>query len=136
MPTVAHLSRNTFWFLTICLAVGIGVVLIDRGTNAQVVTAMPKAIAEESQLIAMPLFSEQGQSCFVLIDKQKSTMCVYSYNVYKPQNVRLQLVAARNYSQDLDLNEFNCAEPTPTDIRNILKQSSAAEAVQEEVTKQ
>lgn len=53
-----------------------------------------------------------------LLDRTSGTMCVYQW---LPSARKLRLMAARNYTFDLQLDEYN-TEPLPRDIKKLVEQ--------------
>jgi hypothetical protein len=74
----------------------------------------PPAIGVAGNLVLMPAqFSQNTWGCYVL-DAEKRNLCAYQYY---PGMSQLRMVAARNFSQDLDLKNWN----TTPDIREVQK---------------
>ncbi len=59
-----------------------------------------------------------GQQLIVLIDKQRSTMA--TYHIAFPSG-QCSLRSVRNFRWDLEMDEFNGAEPSPEKIQALLE---------------
>jgi hypothetical protein len=70
------------------------------------------------------MLMQQGQNAVganqvVLVDTEKQVMSVYWI---APDTGVIQLKSVRNISADLQLDEFNGSDPTPSKVRSILTQ--------------
>jgi hypothetical protein len=70
-------------------------------------------------------FSANRFGCY-LMDVDAQTLCAYMFD---PTGRQLHLVAARSFKHDRRLENFNTAEPSPTDVLEILRKEAAAERV-------
>ena len=61
-----------------------------------------------------------------LIDPKTRTMCVYRYLA---NTNKLQLLAARNVSYDLQLDDYNNAAKTPREIREVVEKQKRIDDV-------
>ncbi len=81
-------------------------------------TSNPTSAGNERMLL------QQGQNAFganqiVLVDTTKQVMAVYWI---APDTGVIQLKSVRNIASDLQLEEFNAADPAPSKVRGILSQ--------------
>ena len=54
-----------------------------------------------------------------LVDSANGTMAIYEW---APQGRKLHLLAARNFTFDLQLDDYNNSEPLPRDVQALVKQ--------------
>jgi hypothetical protein len=57
-----------------------------------------------------------------LVDSASGTMAVYEWVPDRLQGRKLHLVAARNFSFDLQLDDYNNSDPLPRDVQSLVKQ--------------
>lgn len=69
---------------------------------------------------AFPLQIAPGFEGIVLIDRRHSTLCIYQYLARNPSHERLALLAARSFRYDCQLDDYNNADPRPSEIRQWL----------------
>ena len=69
---------------------------------------------------AMPIQLMHGIQGIVLIDKKNYSLCIYQYQQHRPGQQRLVLLAARSFRYDIQLQEYNTAEPTPTTVKQLI----------------
>ncbi len=62
-----------------------------------------------------------GQQLVLLVDEQRQTMATYHVQVESGQ---ISLRGVRNYRWDLQMEEFNGAEPSPEKIQALLRTRS------------
>ncbi len=75
-----------------------------------------------SDVIALPV-NIRGNDAIALIDKSQQTICLYQYQPQLPLHRRFELLAARSYKFDMQLTDYNNAEPRPTDVEKIIQQA-------------
>ena len=96
------------------------VVLLGRGQSP---TLLPAAWAQNQLpigggagvFIVPAQFSPNTYGCY-LMDIDTQTLCAYQYF---PPDKKLKLVAARNFRYDRRLGNFNTADPTPQEARQL-----------------
>ncbi len=107
------------WIVVILLAAVAG------GLLSQLVVSVADAQAQ-------PTTSTRGERVFVaagqisgetyglyLVDYENETICVYEY---VPRDRRLRLRAARTYTFDAQLDEYNTDEPLPREVKELVEQ--------------
>jgi hypothetical protein len=57
-----------------------------------------------------------------LVDSASGTMAIYEWVPDRAQGRKLHLVAARNFTFDLQLDDYNNSEPLPRDVQALVKQ--------------
>ncbi len=78
----------------------------------------PTSTANENMLMHSG-FSSTGANQVILVDTAKKVMAVY---FIAPDTGGIQLKSVRNLAADLQLEEFNGADPSPSKVRSILSQ--------------
>jgi hypothetical protein len=73
------------------------------------VSVVPLQLGRESYGIAM-------------VDAKSETIWIYEINSRAPAHSRLKLVAARSWHYDKMLEEYNSAQPKPSEVKNIIEQ--------------
>jgi hypothetical protein len=66
---------------------------------------------------------------FLLVDKRNHTLCLYETR-QRTDHERLTLLAARSFRQDVQLENFNCGEPSPQAVQALLEQARALQTGQ------
>ena len=90
----------------------------------------PQPIAGGAGLFLMPAqLSSSTWGCYVM-DVDAQTLVAYQYY---PGDRKLRLMAARDFSYDRFLKEFNTDDPSPSDVKNLVeKDRNKARQKQEE----
>jgi len=79
---------------------------------------VPQPIAGGAGLFLMPAqMSPSTWGCYVM-DVDAQTLVAYQYY---PGDRKLRLMAARDFSFDRFLKEFNTDDPTPADVKNLVE---------------
>jgi hypothetical protein len=113
-------------FVLALLACAAGWLMLEAGRGGLTAQAQPTAPEAAGSLIAVT--GQVGQDAYgmFLIDPRTRTMCVYRY---QPGTNKLQLLAARNVSYDLQLDDYNNAAKTPREIREIVEKQKRIDEV-------
>lgn len=103
--------------------------LVAMLCRSEGVSLLPAALAQRQAPIAggaglfvMPAQLSANQWGCYLMDVDRGTLCVYQY---QPGSIRLQFVAARNFTNDLKLANFNTL-PTPREIGDLVSKQEQA----------
>jgi hypothetical protein len=116
-PTAKRLS----WLLSLNLIamIVVAVVLLSRGATPGMPAAfaqMPQPIAGGAGLFLMPAqFAQSRYGCYVM-DVDRQTLIAYEYF---PGDRMLRLAAARDFSFDRELRNFN-TQPSPAEVQDML----------------
>jgi hypothetical protein len=96
----------------------------SQPAGAQV--ALPEAQAAQGSVVAVP--GQIGPDAYglYLIDTQRRTISVYQY--IGGSGKELRLLAARTYSYDVQLDEYN-TKPSPREIKSLVEQHKRLENV-------
>ncbi|MFQ5430103.1 MAG: hypothetical protein ACE5E1_07305 [Phycisphaerae bacterium] len=110
--------QTVLWVIALLLAI-IATALVMRPSN---LLNLPKAYGEAPMLGAKGLFAFTGQLDknsygLFMLDVDNSNVWCYQY---VPGRGRLKLVAARSFLYDRYLENLNCAEPTPAQVKLLL----------------
>jgi hypothetical protein len=127
---LSHRRRRRQTLLVVALYVNAGLLLslllavMSRGSAsayaAPVTGAQP--IAGGNGLYLMPgQFANNIWGCYVM-DVGRQTLCAYEYVQGRKQ---LQLVAARDFSYDIQLREYNSPQPSPDEVRRLVNLTNA-----------
>lgn len=57
-----------------------------------------------------------------MIDTKSENIWVYEINTHGPAHSRLKLIAARSWHYDKMLEEYNSAQPKPSEVKGIIEQ--------------
>ena len=76
-------------------------------------------------LTAFPIQIAPGFDGIVLIDHLNRNLCIYQYQARNPSHQRLSLLAARNFKYDLQLEDYNNADPRPATVKEWLGRAAA-----------
>ncbi len=88
----------------------------------------PQPIAGGAGLFLMPgQLSERSWGCYIM-DVDRQTLMVYQYN---PGDRRLKLTAARDFSNDRRLRNFNTDDPTPDEAKRLADKEADSSRVVE-----
>ncbi|MCY2929047.1 MAG: hypothetical protein NTV86_06050 [Planctomycetota bacterium] len=113
-------------FVLALLAVVAACLLIEAARGGSPAQAQPGAPEAPASLIAVTGLVGQDAHGLFLIDPRTRTMCVYRY---LGNTNKLQLLAARNVSYDLQLDDYNNAAKSPRDIREIVEKQKRIDEV-------
>ena len=76
----------------------------------------------------MPAQIGPGQWGCYLLDVDSGTLCAYQY---MPGERQIKFCAARDYRYDWKLRNYNCAQPTPEEVRELVEKELKAKHVAE-----
>jgi len=112
-------NRTCLWaFLLLAFAAGATALLLAQTQPAAFV---PPA----ADVQALAVQCAPGFEYIALLDKQNQTLCIYTYDPRAPANERLRLVAARSYIFDVQLQDYNNAEPAPATVRDWVERAAS-----------
>ncbi len=109
--------RQVKWLIIILLAVVAGCLLIEIGLGVSAATGQVTSAAGGDVVAVAGQLTSDSYGIY-LIDTRKGTMAVYQW---LPNVKKLRLLAARNLSYDLQLDEFN-TEPLVRQIKQLVEQ--------------
>ena len=111
----------------------LAMILVAVVTRDAAPTLIAPAMAQDAQrqpalaggagiFIAPAQFSTSTWGCY-LMDVDQQTLCAYQY---LPGERQLKLVAARNFRYDRRLGNFNTANPSPLEVKDLSEKEQAA----------
>lgn len=110
------------WLPAVMLAAVAGVLALQLAIPTEEATGQVIAGGSEATLFAVPAQVGQDSYGVFLVDTENDTICVYEYSSAKSGgSARLKLTAARRFSFDLQLEEYN-TEPPVREIRDLVEQ--------------
>jgi hypothetical protein len=121
-----NIPRN---FASALWCVGIGLLInalvfvwphANADTTPGIITPPSDRASDDSSGPSITLVSTQLSSSnwgFVLLDYRRHTLAVYEI---LPDVSRLKLLAARDFQNDLNLQDFNNSSPTPAEVKSML----------------
>jgi len=114
------------WCVVVLLSVIAACLVIELGFGSGVAGAQPVSAGETSGLVAIA--GQVGTDAYgiFLIDTRSRTMCLYRYLATVN---KLQFLAARNVSYDLQLDDYNNAAKTPREIKEIVEKQKRLDEV-------
>ena len=120
MPPRPRYPGRFIWMTMAVFAVSLVILLLWQQPPA--VGSSPKNSISPGagNLMALTVQIYPGSEAIVLIDKDRQTLCLYQYRPDVPPHEGFALLAARNFRNDFELEDFNNAEPTPATIRNMI----------------
>ncbi len=122
MPTRRRIVLGWIPLLITVLSTMSAVFLLSRELPAQ--AGPEEKILKPAVLTAFPIQIAPGFDGIVLIDHQNRNLCVYQYKTRNPANERLALLAARNFKYDIQLEDFNNADPRPGAVKEWLDRAT------------
>lgn len=121
----------TVLYINAALLAGILIALMSRDNAPRFLPAAfgqnQAPIAGGAGVFVMPAqFAVNAWGCY-LLDVDRQTLCAYQFS---PAEKELRLVAARTYTYDRDLKEFNTRNPTPAEVRQLVDEQKQGTRIQ------
>lgn len=117
MKTPDHFVRFTTGVLIGVLAAGMFFSAPDR--PGQLWAGADRPTVDSIRVIPLQIGREaQG---IIMVDTQTRTLWVYEILNRRTGLEQIRLLAARTWEYDRQLTEWNCADPTPSQIRTVLQ---------------
>lgn len=107
----------TRWLIVVFLAVIATCLMIEVGRGAATAETQASSGRRGGIFAVAGQVSREAYGLF-LVDTTNNTMCVYRYLT---GNRKLQLVAARNFSYDLQLDDYNTTL-SPREVKQLVAQ--------------
>ncbi len=106
------------WLIAISLSAIAVCLLVEVSLNAT--EAGPQLLGDDtSSILAVAGQVTKDSYGLYMIDTKNGTICVYQW---LPNIRKLRLLAARNFTFDLRLDEYN-TEPSPKEIKKLVEQA-------------
>jgi hypothetical protein len=112
------------WLLVVVLAGVAGALLVELGRTA---TAAGQGFGEtftSGGVLVVPSALSRESYGVYLVDPQQGRICLYEYQANRRQ---LRLLAVRNFTYDLRLDEYN-TDPSPSEMKQLAEQLEPAAA--------
>jgi phage FluMu protein Com len=122
MPAHRRILLGWIPLLITVLSTTGAVFLLSRQLTAE--AGQEEQLAASESLTAFPVQIAPGFDGIVLIDHQNRNLCIYQYNARNPAHERLTLLAARNFRYDLQLEDYNNADPRPGTVKEWLERAT------------
>jgi len=107
------------WLLVVVLAGVAGALLVELGrTGSAAGQGSGDPFASSGGLLVVPSALSRESYGVYLVDPQQGRICLYEYQAARRQ---LRLLAVRNFTYDLRLNEYN-TDPSPSEMRELAEQ--------------
>lgn len=113
---------TTLLLLITIVSTAIVVILFSR----QLTAVSEKPIIEEpdGEIAFVEAFAVQirpGVEGIAIVDKKHYTVCLYQYQAHRPAHEGLVLLSARSFRYDVQLEDYNTAEPHPAEVKQLLQ---------------
>jgi hypothetical protein len=76
----------------------------------------------QTEVSVVPIQFGRDTYGLAMVDAKNETIWIYELSNRGPAHSRLKLLAARSWHYDKLLEEYNNAEPTPRQVKNIIEQ--------------
>lgn len=122
----ATIGVPVFSLLLVVISTLMAAVLLSRQDPARALAGVAGGATStpaSTQILAFSFQLGPGIEGIALIDHQNQTICIYQYELGKPAHQRFSLVAARSYSYDSRLTDYNNADPTPEVVKQWVKRA-------------
>ncbi len=77
--------------------------------------------AATTEIDAFSFQIRPGVDGIAVFSKNEQTLCLYQYQAHRPAYEGLVLLASRKLTNDFKLQDYNNAEPTPSQVENMLQ---------------
>lgn len=109
------------WLIVVLLTVIATCLLIEVGRSQAV--AYPAEVGQKNGVFAVSAQLTRDIHGLYLVDTDNGTICVYEYVPSKDSGQKLRLKAARTYTFDTRLDEYN-TEPLPREIKTLVESTA------------
>jgi len=106
------------WLIVAVLACAAGMLLVELGRTARAAGGLTSAPAGGKALLLVAAQISPDSYGVYLVEAEKGTICVYQY---QPTVRKLRLLASRNFTYDLQLDDYN-TQPLPREIKELVDQ--------------
>ncbi|MCK4628249.1 MAG: hypothetical protein KAT56_04560 [Sedimentisphaerales bacterium] len=113
---------TTLLLLITIVSTAIVVILFSRQLTA--VSEKPAIEEPDGEIAVVEAFAVQirpGVEGIALVDKKHHTICLYQYQAHRPAHEGLVLLSARSFRYDVQLEDYNTAEPRPAEVKQLLQ---------------
>jgi hypothetical protein len=106
----------------IALSALAGALVSQVALSGSPAAAQTASSAKEGSVFALAGQLTRDNYGIFLVDSASGTMAIYEWVSDRAQGRKLHLVAARNFTFDLQLDDYNNSEPLPRDVQSLVKQ--------------
>ncbi len=120
-------AQVALWLIVVLLAVHATAMLVQPNGGpayAQPANPAPPGRADGAGVYVVPAQIDSDQWGAFLVDTRAGTIVLYQYNANMH---KLKLLAARTFVYDRYLDNYNNAEPTPSDIADLISKARRVE---------
>jgi hypothetical protein len=116
----ARRGRPLQWAIAMLLGAIAACLLVEVGRTTSSASAQ---VASERKGNIFALAGQLSKDSYgiYLVDADNDTIAIYEWVPASPSGRKLRLMAARNYSFDLKLDDYN-TEPLPREIKTLVEQ--------------
>jgi len=107
------------WFIVLVLTAVAGVLLVELTSRDATANEQAEMARDSGRLFAVAGKISADTYGVYLVDRDTRKMAIYQWLAGKPG--KLKLVATRNCTFDLQLDEYN-TEPSPEEIRQLVRE--------------
>ena len=117
--TIKTLGR--FVFPALLVFASLGFVFFDCQPGSHSVAEAQIQPEQTEDITVVPVQISRDSYGIALVDKTAQTLCIYEFDSRGSPNNRLRLFAARNFQYDKLLQQFNTADPKPSQVKAMLE---------------
>jgi len=110
------------WLTVIALSALAGALVSQVVLTSSRAQAQTASSGKETGVFALAGQLTRDNYGIFLVDSASGTMAIYEWVPDRAQGRKLHLVAARNFTFDLQLDDYNNSEPLPRDVQSLVKQ--------------
>ncbi len=110
------------WVTVVALSALAGALVTQVVLTGSQATAQTATSAKEGGVFALAGQLTRDNYGIFLVDSGSGRMAIYEWVTDRAQVRKLHMVAARNFSFDLQLDDYNNSEPLPRDVQALVKQ--------------
>ncbi len=111
--------------LVVFACISVYMITTGPGNNESAAIAQPAGVSDNDlELVTLNI---NGLDLLAMVHKSKQTICLYAYDMSRPDYQRFRLMATRYYGYDMLLKDYNTGPPTPDDILKILEKQLEAD---------
>jgi hypothetical protein len=120
IPTQGRSSRPksiSKWLIVVLLAVIAACLLVEVGLTTAAAQGQIGAAGKQDVFVVAGQVAPDTFGVY-LVDLKNGTICVYQY---VPHTKRLNLVAARTFLYDVQLDEYGTGKPLPREVKALVE---------------
>jgi hypothetical protein len=131
---MAEISERR-WRLGVILALAVvGLLLVGGKLRSQADVMGQSAVGRGENIMVVPVQLGRDSYGIAMVDTVGKTLWLYDVSSRGSARGGLRLLAARSWEYDRLLRDYNCGEPRPGQVRDILERINAAQQKEKEST--